>query len=166
MENESKPVGSESARQETASDTPQDALPPLPSTSRGKGRGKGRGRGKKDKSEQDSAYSSGSQAKRRVDESQHTQQTTPTTTSGDESRPSPNPAEMLAPNSPAQQAAKAQSLATLSEALDFVDQCRKSNQWQNMEKQKSLTNMASSLMASPEPVPGPSYSTKKLKNLL
>ena len=158
MENESKPVGSESARQETASDTPQDALPPLPSTSRGKGRGKGRGRGKKDKSEQDSAYSSGSQAKRRgVDESHHTQQTTPTTTSGDESRPSPNPAEMLAPNSPAQQAAKAQSLATLSEALDFVDQCRKSNQWQNMEKQKSLTNMASSLMASPEPVPGTSH---------
>ena len=119
MENESKPVGSESARQETASDTPQDALPPLPSTSRGKGRGKGRGRGKKDKSEQDSAYSSGSQAKRRVDESHQTQQTTPTTTSGDESRPSPNPAEMLAPNSPAQQAAKAQSLATLSEALDL-----------------------------------------------
>ena len=154
MEDVSKAVGSQGLPQEKTSDSPQDALPPLPPS---RGRGRGRGRGKKDKSEQDSAYSSGSQAKRRADEGHLGQPTTPTTTSGDEAKPSQYQMEaMPAPNSPAHQAAKAQSLATLSEALDFVDQCRKSNLWQNMEKQKSLTNMASSLMTSPEPVPGTS----------
>jgi len=158
MENAQKAAGRPGlTSQEKTSDSHQDALPPLP-PSRGRGN-RGRGRGKKDKSEQDSAYSSGSQAKRRAgDESHHAQATTPTTTSGDEAKPSQYQMDVMqAPISPAHQAkAKAQSLATLSEALDFVDQCRKSNLWQNMEKQKSLTNMASSLMASPEPVPGPS----------
>ena len=154
MENVQKAVGSQGlTSQEKTSDSHQDSLPPLP-PSRGRGN-RGRGRGKKDKSEQDSAYSSGSQAKRRTDESHHAQPTTPTTTSGDESKFQMD--VMQAPISPGHQAkAKAQSLATLSEALDFVDQCRKSNLWQNREKQKSLTNMASSLMASPEPVPGTS----------
>merc|ERR1712130_1050950 len=134
--------------------TGQDALPPLP-PSRGRGN-RGRGRGKKDKSEQDSAYSSGSQAKRRADESHLVQPTTPTTTSGDEAKSNQYQMDVMqAPISPGHQA-KAKSLATLSEALDFVDQCRKSSLWQNMEKQKSLTNMASSLMTSPEPVPGTS----------
>jgi len=156
MENVQKAAGSQGpTSQEKTSDSHQDALPPLPP---GRGRGnRGRGRGKKDKSEQDSAYSSGSQAKRRADES-HPQPTTPTTTSGDEAKSNQYHMDVMqAPISPGHQAkAKAQSLATLSEALDFVDQCRKSSLWQNMEKQKSLTNMATSLMASPEPVPGTS----------
>ena len=151
MENVQKAAGSQGpTSQEKTSDSHQDALPPLPP---GRGRGnRGRGRGKKDKSEQDSAYSSGSQAKRRADES-HPQPTTPTTTSGDEAKSNQYQMDVMqAPISPGHQAkAKAQSLATLSEALDFVDQCRKSSLWQNMEKQKSLTNMATSLMASPEP---------------
>lgn len=174
MEHDGKAVCSD----QCTSDSPND----LPSPLKGRGRGRVGDRGRSRGSEQDSAYFSGSQANgssasqtrpkeftsglHKILDRPSSSKTSPkdggSRTSPKDGGHSEKPEDaFVSPNSPAQKAAMEQSLASLSEALDFVDHCRQSNLYQNLEKKKKLTDFACSLVETP---PQPSQDPLQLSS--